>query len=219
MTAHNLPAPLQNAPTDSVNFTEQANSNELHHNNRFVALFFNNSMFKVLRTTEGESVLQAKEVAEFLGYSDPDQAIHQHCKNIKKVVTKDGTQRRHVLAITEPDLFRLIIRSKKPEAQAFECWVMEEVLPCIYRTGKYKISRKLNPNAEGQAILEAAKAEAAAKAAQLDFFPAKLKVEFEKPVAARLGEERARLAKEGMEFPTEKDFLGYIVNKYFEEVV
>ena len=37
--------------------------------------------------------------------------------------------------IPEGDLYRLIIKSKLPKAEKFECWVMEEVLPTIRETG------------------------------------------------------------------------------------
>lgn len=218
MTTRNLPATTESSQSQSVISTD-CDTQELHASNRFAALFYQETMFKVIRTTEGESVLQAKEVAEFLGYADPDQAIHQHCKNIKKIVTKDGTHKRHVLAITEPDLFRLIIRSKKPEAQEFEAWVMEEVLPCIHKTGKYKMGRKLNPSEEGQKILDEAKRKEEELKNQLDFFPVKIKLEFQPPVASKLGEERKRLIESGIELPTEIDLISYIVTKYFEEVV
>ncbi|SUU98702.1 BRO-N domain-containing protein [Avibacterium paragallinarum] len=39
--------------------------------------------------------------------------------------------------INEPNLYRLIIKSRKPEAEPFEAWVFEEVLPQIRKTGKY----------------------------------------------------------------------------------
>ena len=39
--------------------------------------------------------------------------------------------------LTEPDVLRLIVSSTLPEAEAFERWVFEEVLPSIRRTGSY----------------------------------------------------------------------------------
>ena len=38
--------------------------------------------------------------------------------------------------IAEGDLYRLIFRSQKEEAKAFEKWVVEEVLPEIRKTQK-----------------------------------------------------------------------------------
>jgi prophage antirepressor-like protein len=39
--------------------------------------------------------------------------------------------------IDEGNLYRLIIRSKKPEARAFEKWVFDIVLPSIRKHGAY----------------------------------------------------------------------------------
>lgn len=39
--------------------------------------------------------------------------------------------------ISESGLYRLIMRSDKPEARAFQDWVAEEVLPAIRRDGGY----------------------------------------------------------------------------------
>ncbi|MBQ9236131.1 MAG: hypothetical protein IJ184_06700 [Alphaproteobacteria bacterium] len=39
--------------------------------------------------------------------------------------------------INEPNLYRLIFRSNKPQAQAFADWVYNEVLPSIRKTGGY----------------------------------------------------------------------------------
>ena len=42
-----------------------------------------------------------------------------------------------MMLIREPDLYRLVMRSKLPAAEAFQDWVFEEVLPSIRKTGKY----------------------------------------------------------------------------------
>lgn len=48
-----------------------------------------------------------------------------------------GGQVRHVQVIPERDVYRLIMRSKMPEAEKFEDWVVGEVLPSIRKTGSY----------------------------------------------------------------------------------
>lgn len=45
--------------------------------------------------------------------------------------------RQSVVAVTEPGLFRLLLKSRKPEAKAFQRWVFNDVLPCIRRHGTY----------------------------------------------------------------------------------
>lgn len=44
---------------------------------------------------------------------------------------------RAPLIISEPGLYKLIMRSRKPEAKEFQRWVTHEVLPSIRRTGGY----------------------------------------------------------------------------------
>ncbi|MGL4848970.1 MAG: BRO-N domain-containing protein [Clostridium sp.] len=78
---------------------------------------------------EGKPYFVGKDVAEKLGYSNPTKAVSTHCKGVSKmgIPSTGGIQQMSV--IPESDLYRLIIKSKLPEAEKFEAWVMEEVLP------------------------------------------------------------------------------------------
>ena len=71
----------------------------------------------------------ASDVAKALGYKEPHKAVSRHCKGGTKhpVLTNGGTQ--DMIVIREPDVYRLVTNSKLPAAQAFENWVMEDVLP------------------------------------------------------------------------------------------
>ncbi|WP_074012051.1 Bro-N domain-containing protein [Candidatus Sodalis sp. SoCistrobi] len=40
--------------------------------------------------------------------------------------------------VNEPNLYRVIFRSNKPEAKQFQDWVFNDVLPSIRKTGKYE---------------------------------------------------------------------------------
>jgi prophage antirepressor-like protein len=48
-------------------------------------------------------------------------------------------------AISESGLYKLIMRSDKPEARKFQDWVTREVLPSIRKTGGYPISEPVRP--------------------------------------------------------------------------
>jgi prophage antirepressor-like protein len=39
--------------------------------------------------------------------------------------------------VTEPGLYKLVMRSRKPEAERFQDWVTHDVLPAIRKTGSY----------------------------------------------------------------------------------
>ena len=45
-----------------------------------------------------------------------------------------------MVCVSEPGLYKLIMRSRKPEAKAFQRWVTHEVLPALRRDGAYVAS-------------------------------------------------------------------------------
>lgn len=101
---------------------------------------FDNPEFGHVRAVEvdGKAMFCGKDVAKALGYSKPNNALDRHCKGSPfwgPLETAGGTQKARF--ITEPDVYRLITHSKLPNAQRFEAWVFEEVLPSIRRTGGY----------------------------------------------------------------------------------
>ena len=51
------------------------------------------------------------------------------------ILTNGGTQK--LKFINEPNLYRIIFRSNKPQALSFQDWVFAEVLPSIRKTGSY----------------------------------------------------------------------------------
>ncbi|WP_436952018.1 phage antirepressor [Staphylococcus shinii] len=102
---------------------------------------FQNSKFGNLEvlTIEGKEWFPATEVAKKLGYKDPYKAIKQHTK-IKGwanhlVPSMGGNQNKKF--IDEGNLYRLITNSKLPQAEEFEEWVFEKVLPSIRKHGIY----------------------------------------------------------------------------------
>ena len=91
---------------------------------------------------DGEVWFCATDVCKVLGYTNAPDAVSKHCKSggIAKRDTPTVSGIQQMLFINEPNLYRLIIRSKKPEAEKFETWVMEEVLPAIRKTGAYSLT-------------------------------------------------------------------------------
>lgn len=84
------------------------------------------------------------DVAKALGYKDPNSAITRHCKGAVKhpVPTSSGTQIMNV--ITEGDIYRLTAKSELPQAEKFEEWVFDEILPSIRKYGRYATEELLN---------------------------------------------------------------------------
>lgn len=102
-----------------------------------------------------------KDVADVLGYADPNDALQKHCKSLKKFNSGELTELGLVnpppsglLMIQESDLYRLIMRSKLPAAERFESWVVGEVLPAIRKHGRFDAKPALpRPDASGAAKL------------------------------------------------------------------
>ncbi len=86
---------------------------------------------------EGKPWFVASDVARILGYTNPTKAVRDHCRSTNETFVLTSTGEKKVNIIREGDVFRLILRSKLPAAQAFEAWVMDEVLPAIAQTGTY----------------------------------------------------------------------------------
>ncbi|WP_222937692.1 phage antirepressor KilAC domain-containing protein [Spartinivicinus ruber] len=102
---------------------------------------FNNSQVRVIERG-GEPWFVAKDVAGLLGYTNPQKAVRDHCKAASSIgVNKSFTLDSQTIVIPERDVYRLIMRSKLPEAQKFEEWVVGEVLPSIRQTGSYGLTQ------------------------------------------------------------------------------
>lgn len=86
---------------------------------------------------DSDTYFVGKDVATILGYANTRQAIQVNCKGSLhySLPSNGGSQDMTIIPLS--DLFRLIVRSKKPEAIRFEKWVMEVVLPRMYKNGGY----------------------------------------------------------------------------------
>lgn len=108
---------------------------------------FENPEFGAVRTVEidGEPWLVGKDVAEALGYTNPQKAIRDHVddedKGVNESFTVNGTQG---ILINESGLYSLMLSSKLPTARKFKHWVTSEVLPSLRRHGLYAADELLN---------------------------------------------------------------------------
>lgn len=110
---------------------------------------FNNPTFGDVRTIiteDGNLLFVASDVAKALGYAVPQKAVIDHCKHCSKMEhpSNKGT---YINLITESDVYRLTMKSKLPNAEQFQDWVCEEVLPSIRKTGSYQLDNNFHlPN-------------------------------------------------------------------------
>lgn len=111
---------------------------------------FNNTEFGDVRTVEinGKPYFMASDVAKALGYTNPNKAINDHCRAITKCSTPISGKIQEVNFISEGDIYRLVVKSQLPNAEKFEAWIFDEVLPAIRKHGAY-----MTPETLEQAIL------------------------------------------------------------------
>lgn len=100
---------------------------------------FRNNEFGSIRVIDDHGTLLfcGIDIAAALGYAKPRNALNAHCKGALKrgALTAGGVQ--ELTFIPEGDVYRLIVHSRLPNAERFEKWVFEEVLPSIRKTGGY----------------------------------------------------------------------------------
>lgn len=112
-------------------------------NNEIQKFDFKAAVLRTLTDEEGEPWFVAKDVCDILGMSNPSMAVIALDKDeVAQIDPKDylGSENRSnqaVNIVSEPGLYKLIMRSRKPEAKEFQRWVTHEVLPQIRKTGGY----------------------------------------------------------------------------------
>lgn len=107
---------------------------------------FNSATLRTLTDENGEPWFVAKDVCDILGIDtnhlrealDDDEITN--LRN-SEVWNQPG---RAPLIISEPGLYSLTIRSRKPEAKEFQRWVTHEVLPTIRKHGAYMTQQTLD---------------------------------------------------------------------------
>lgn len=108
-------------------------------NNEIQKFDFKAAVLRTLTDEAGEPWFVAKDACDILGIDtnhlrealDDDEITN--LRN-SEVWNQPG---RAPLIISEPGLYKLIMRSRKPEAKEFQRWVTHEVLPAIRKTGGY----------------------------------------------------------------------------------
>ena len=102
---------------------------------------FKNDSFGAVRTVEvsGTPYFVGKDVAEILGYADPQKAMKMHIDDEDKLTRQIvvSGQNRNVTIINESGLYSLILSSKLPKAKEFKHWVTSEILPTLRKHGAY----------------------------------------------------------------------------------
>ena len=128
----------------------ETDMNESKEMSAFGRQVFNNSQFGELRVsgTPDRPMFCLNDVCKALGLENTsrvkarlnDPGIITNKVGVVTGTKSDGTpsvQQVDMLFIDEPNLYRCIFQSRKKEAQQFQDWVFNEVLPSIRKSGGY----------------------------------------------------------------------------------
>jgi len=101
---------------------------------------FQNNQFGEIRVTtnqNNEPLFNLTDVAKALGYVNPQKAVRDHCKGVNEMDTPSNGGVQKMKYGKDSNIYRLVMRSKLQEAEMFQDWVCEDVLPSIRKHGAY----------------------------------------------------------------------------------
>jgi prophage antirepressor-like protein len=102
-----------------------------------------------------EPFFMASDLCQVLEYKNGRDTINRlFSKGVAKYYTPTNGGNQLLSYLTESQMYKLIMRSNAKNAEAFQDWICNEVLPSIRKTGAYSIQQQL-PKTYGEALLEA----------------------------------------------------------------
>lgn len=145
-------------------------------NNQMMQVF-KNEQFGEVRTLfkDGEPWFVGVDVCRALEIKNNRNAfarLDSDEKGVHSVDTPGGKQ--DLVIVNEPGLYRLILGSRRPEANTFKRWMLHDVVPAIRKTGGYIMGEE---HMDDEEVMARALLIAHNKLAQLDKQVAKLREE------------------------------------------
>lgn len=104
---------------------------------------FKGHQVRVITAADGEPRWVASDVAKILGYRNAEgmtRNLRDRHKGAHNLCTPSGDQTMTV--ITEGGLYAAVLKSRRPDAEEFQDWVTDEVLPAIRKHGGYLTPEK-----------------------------------------------------------------------------
>ena len=117
---------------------------------------FNNQGIRVI-IIDNEPWFIAADVCAVLEHTNTSVALLRLKEYEKQLVDPKqylgSVSNQYIAAISESGLYRLVLTSRKPQADSFQDWIVQEVIPTIRKTGCYSLNKI--PTTYGEALLEA----------------------------------------------------------------
>lgn len=115
-------------------------------NNEIQRFDFKGESLRALTNMAGEPWFVLKDCMSILDLGNPTETVKMFDDDefsTTEVIDSIG-RRQQAYIISEPGLYRLVMRSRKPEAKEFQRWVTHEVLPSIRKHGAYMTQQTLD---------------------------------------------------------------------------
>lgn len=107
---------------------------------------FKGESLRALTNMAGEPWFVLKDCMSILDLGNPTETVKMFDDDefsTTEVIDSIG-RRQQAYIISEPGLYRLVMRSREPEAKEFQRWVTHEVLPSIRKHGAYMTQQTLD---------------------------------------------------------------------------
>lgn len=124
------------------NTLQETNQNNLQGGDKFEIFNYNNlGSVRVQMDNQGNPWFCLLDVCNILNLTTPSRVaerLFEDGVSLTHDVDLLG-RRQELMFINEPNLYKLIMASRKPEAEAFQRWICYEVIPSIRKTGSYNV--------------------------------------------------------------------------------
>ena len=148
-----------NVNNSSVVLAEQSKLSEMGYEIKS----YNHPQFGDIRIAEfkdGQILFCLSDLAKALGYVRPADAVTTHCKGVSILPTPTFNQygaevKQNMKFGKEGNIYRLTLSSKLPDAEKFQDWVCDDLLPTIRKTGCYSVQKPLTNKELALMVLQA----------------------------------------------------------------
>lgn len=116
--------------------------------NNLMTFNFNSNQVRT-EIINGEPWFSLLDCCKALGIKNASTSVKLPEAGVGKTYCGYESGKKEITIINEPNLYRLIFRSNKPQAQVFADWVYFKVLPSIRKTDGYGVPAQVDMKAIG----------------------------------------------------------------------
>lgn len=139
--------------TKIMNFSDSANDslqNSASANEKGIQIFNNQEFGNVRVTMNGDEPLfclsDVCKALDIKNVSDCKSRLSSKGIVLTDTLTNGGMQK--MIFINEGNFYKCVFQSKKENAERFQDWICQEVIPSIRKTGSYSVQDRVEPTTE-----------------------------------------------------------------------